>query len=398
MLTDINVLVDDLMLDPNNPRFVKDFNINALVADEKVESKQSDIMKLFKKTTTTDDEDVTNISDLYQSFMTIGFVAIDRIVVRKLANTDKYLVIEGNRRVSTIKHIISDYINKRDDFKDSTRRQQLEPLITSLGSPIKCILLETDGVSAEETQHRISVILGLRHHGSLLEWEPLPSAYNIYKEYMNTAPITSTFSFTASKVNDVAHRLSIKNTEVKSALKTYIAYTQLANVYKIKEKHYSLIEAGVNNTKLSHEFIKSNNDTFQLDEVSLDNMNKACQFDKRDLAGDHRKILNEPKSFNILGKIFEKKQAANHEAFKQYTSDLISRVLNENDLEMKLETALDDIVDYENRTQWVDAVEKLLKSQEKNLAISEYTGIGNDKGNKDELKKTLSPLVRMMGL
>ena len=404
MLIDINVLIEDLMLDPNNPRFVKDFSFGELITDENVEARQLDILRQFKKTSTTDDEDVTNISDLYQSMMTIGFVAIDRIVVRKLKTSDKFLVIEGSRRVSTIKHILDDYLNNREDFRDPTKKQQLEPLIKNLESPIRCILLETDGVSDEETQHRISVILGLRHHGSLLEWEPLPSAYNIYREYMNTEPRTDTFRFIASRVHDVAYRLSIKKTEVKSALKTYIAYTQLGKVYPIKEKHYSLIEAGVTNTKLSHEFVKTNNDTFQLDETSLENFNIACQFDKRDKITDKpnsdmpKKILRDPKSFNVLGKLYEKKQRSNHEAFKAYASDLISRVLNENDIHMTLETAVDDLVDYENRTKWVDAIEKLLNDQIEKLDINEYTGVGNDKGAKDELKKTISPLVRMMGI
>lgn len=403
MLTDINISIVDMMLDPNNPRFIKDFNFGEIIADNKVESKQSEILKLFKKTSTTDDEDVTNINDLYESMMTIGFVAIDRIVVRKLKGSDKYLVIEGNRRVSTIKHILDDYYNKRDRFSDPTRRQQYEFLKSSLETPIKCILLETDGVPEDETQHRISVILGLRHHGSLLEWEPLPSAYNIYKEYMNTEPRSDSFRFVAQKENDVAHRLSIKSREVKSALKTYIAFTQMSTVYPVKERHYSLIEAGVTNAKLSHEFIKVSNETFKLDEASLENMNKACQFDKRDQLSDSstdppKKIINDPKGFNKLGKLYEKKQRSNHEAFRSYASDLISRVLNENDIDITLDSALDDLVDYENRTQWVDAIERLLISQEKNLDISDYSGIGNDKGAKDELKRTLIPLKRMMGI
>ena len=58
---------------------------------------------------------------------------------------------------------------------------------------INCMLLDTSDLSQDQIEHKITVILGIRHHGSLLEWEPLPRAFNIYTEYMLEGEIKKIF-------------------------------------------------------------------------------------------------------------------------------------------------------------------------------------------------------------
>ena len=89
---------------------------------------------------------------------------------------------------------------------------------------------------------------------------------------------------------------------------------------------------------------------------------------------------------------------AMHEATKAYANDLIRRVEDENDIEMTLDEAVDALTAFENRQQWTIAISDLLDKQEVELRIEHYTGTGNDRGNKDELKQTLVPLRKIMDI
>lgn len=98
LLTPIDTKLDDLLLDPNNPRFSElGEQLNPVpegrFADEKVQASTLDKMKtpLF------------DVAELRDTIKTIGFLPMDRIVVRKwkgqpLDGRSRYVVIEGNRR------------------------------------------------------------------------------------------------------------------------------------------------------------------------------------------------------------------------------------------------------------------------------------------------------------
>jgi hypothetical protein len=129
-----------------------------------------------------------------------------------------------------------------------------------------------------------------------------------------------------------------------------------------------------------------------------------CQFATRDSKNPERttnnkkKILPDPKYCTLLARLIHKKQQATHPAIAAYTSDLIERVENEDDLGMTLDQALDDLTAFENRTKWIEVIDKLLNKQEAELGIDKYAGEGLDRGRKDELNKTLEPLKKVMNL
>ena len=225
MLNDIKININNLMLDPNNPRFIKDLRNHQHVTDDNVEAMQGEILSRFSSKSSSDENDVTNISDLYTSMTTIGYVTVDRIVVKKLLNSNYYLVIEGNRRISTVKKLLIDIAERNRPFNNQTARDDIEHLKESFNS-ITGMLLNTIGMTKEDEAHKISVILGLRHHGSLLSWEPLPRAYSIYKEYMNLEPVNKEFELVIDKIKQVSSLLSISSSKVQSALKTYFVYIQ----------------------------------------------------------------------------------------------------------------------------------------------------------------------------
>ena len=116
-LVELDVELRSLLLDPNNPRFVQKPETAPIVSDEEAASEklQGEILARFSpKPTDTDSEesdepDTTNIRDLRDSLLRIGYVGIDKIVVRQLGKTGKFIVLEGNRRVAALKSLQMEY-------------------------------------------------------------------------------------------------------------------------------------------------------------------------------------------------------------------------------------------------------------------------------------------------
>lgn len=404
MLPEKTISIHDLLLDPNNPRFISSLEVPARVPEEKIQAVQSATLGRFSKSPQAQDRefDVTKIDNLYQSMLRIGFVGIDRVVVRKIGNSDKYLVLEGNRRIATVRTILADYKAKQlkpDEAKAVDLHMESFQKITA-------IILETDGLSQEDIDHRISLLLGVRHHGSLLEWDSLPKAFNIYSEYLGEKPVSQTFEFSNKKAVAVAGRLCITRIQVEGALKTYVAYNQLRERFpEVQENHYSLIEAGVMDRRLSKGYFKIDQVTFEMDEESLSKFNALCQFATRDsktpdkTTEGKKKILPNPKFFGRFGKLIDKQQGAHAIAeVHAFISDKIHRVEDENNMDMTVDRATDEITQFENSKQWAEAVGKLFAIQETKLPISKYSGEGADRGQKDALKATMEKLRGLMRL
>ena len=90
----ITVDVDELYLDPNNPRLAEDFGFREKKATLKeIVSFQDRIIERFTNTDIENDEDdeFFDIKDLKDSFMKIGFVDLDKILCLQ-QDDGKYLV------------------------------------------------------------------------------------------------------------------------------------------------------------------------------------------------------------------------------------------------------------------------------------------------------------------
>lgn len=94
--------IDRLLLDPNNYRFIDraDYKLvpDNMLSDERVQQRTFNFIA---------GKNNENIKDLIVSFKTNGFLDIDQIQVK--AVNDKYLVLEGNRRVTTLKFLYEEY-------------------------------------------------------------------------------------------------------------------------------------------------------------------------------------------------------------------------------------------------------------------------------------------------
>ena len=392
--------LDRLLLDPNNPRLAKSLDLRERVSDDGVVAAQPRIEALFVQrkgaSAELDDEESSDgsidISDLVNSMLKIGFVPVDQVVVRKLSGTeDKYLVIEGNRRVATAKHVSKLPVGRFDN--DESQMQGVRSTLETL----EVLVLESNGLSESELNHQIGVILGLRHFGQVLQWERLPRAVNIFTKYLELTPPQAAFRLETGRVTRVSTLLSEPRTSVLNALKTYVAFQQLKDAFsgQIQNAHYSLIEACVTNKKLeAHGFLASDDSTFEQDEKSLEQLNRICEFGTRDSVGEDKKILRDPKSVTKFASLVAEAKGHADTTVQGVATALLQRVLER---EISLEDANGELRRFMSDRKWVESLETLLSktldpseppdAEGKKLHVRDFDADGNELIRLEEARK-----------
>ncbi len=167
MLSPLDVVLSDLLLDPNNPRFSElgeELYVvpEARYAEEKVQSTAFERMK----------SSVFDVSELKDTIKTVGFLPMDRIVVRRwkgkaTEQRQKYVIIEGNRRVTALKWLIQ----LHDTGKETLVQNQIENF-----THISCLLLGDEFVN----DTTLLILPGLRHVSGIKEWGPYQKAKTVH--------------------------------------------------------------------------------------------------------------------------------------------------------------------------------------------------------------------------
>lgn len=161
-----------------------------------------------------------------ESIRNIEFVRIQNIIVRNIPNSNKYVVIEGNRRVASIKTVLREHEKALPG--DAKRRIEDESILRSLNE-IEVMVFVTGDLTEDEIRKNISTMLGLRHYGSMLNWELLPRAKNIYDEYMKG--VDGAFKYNPKRAKQVAEVIAKPLSEVRKLIRGYLCYRQLAELY-----------------------------------------------------------------------------------------------------------------------------------------------------------------------
>jgi len=240
---EIDLPLESLLLDPNNPRFSK-------AKDEETPEKNftdTDIQK-YAYNEMLKSSNNFEIEELADSIKTKGFYPVDKIFVKKIK--DKYLVIEGNRRVTAIKYLL-------EKNKSKTNKHELNKSIVDSFKKIKCVDL------TENTEDDINLILGLRHHGSIKEWKIWPASFNLFNRYMKEyskeykIKETDIDSFVIDKkiLERVGDLFSIKTGVVKDGVQAYRVYVQLHNSNaNLDDNKFSMIIETLKNRVLKRRF------------------------------------------------------------------------------------------------------------------------------------------------
>ncbi|WP_160328452.1 MULTISPECIES: AAA family ATPase [Pseudomonas] len=151
----LTLSLSSLYLDPNNYRFI-DHDDYVSVAENEVA--EDEVQRRTRRLILGSNEE--KVSDLVASLKQNGWLDVEAIHVRKLADR-QYLVVEGNRRVATLKHL-------QTRWQDSTGNLgRLDPAVFD---KVPCILYE------ERDEFHHLVVMGLHHISGKARWPAVNQA------------------------------------------------------------------------------------------------------------------------------------------------------------------------------------------------------------------------------
>lgn len=149
-LKTIMVSLDELYLDPNNYRLRSNLDYEPI--DEEAEFQKSVQKRTFDLVV---GESKHLVSELISSFKTNDFLKIDNILIRR--RKDKYIVVEGNRRIAALKLL-------QLDHKNGIPTGNLSLSIFKKNG-IECVEYEY------ESDEKYLILMGLKHVSGNKKWD-----------------------------------------------------------------------------------------------------------------------------------------------------------------------------------------------------------------------------------
>ncbi len=183
----------NLFLDPNNYRFID--------SDVYVEVENDDMLRQEVQRRTTRlilGKNAENVRDLIDSFKKNGFLPVDQIQVRRVGDTGKFIVVEGNRRVACLK-----YLHSRSESEGI----DLGNLDTAIFSKVPVVYYH----DADETHHLI--LMGLKHISGNKKWPAINQAEMIRtlfeKRNMSADEISKSIGIGKREITGILNTLSL---------------------------------------------------------------------------------------------------------------------------------------------------------------------------------------------
>jgi len=183
------VKLSQIYLDPNNPR---------LEIPDKQRLSDARIIEPPIQSSCITELTANGIQDLIGSIKSSGFWSVDRIVLRPLKD-DKYVVIEGNRRVASLKTLEEAHINGR----------------ITLPQKIYESIMGFEALIYQGKNPNIAwIIQGFRHTPGIKNWNDYPKAKFLAK-----------FEKESKKsANEIASIFGMKTNEVTHLIRSYSGY------------------------------------------------------------------------------------------------------------------------------------------------------------------------------
>jgi len=266
---EISIKINDLLLDPNNPRF--SLYQEDKIPESQIEAKQEET---FNKMC---DSRIFAVNELIDAIKSDGFNPVAKIFVRKIGS--KYLVLEGNRRVSAVKYLLMKHKEGRtsDILPDHILKSMIELGVNDL-----------TGLSEGQRLRIIAII----HLGGAKEWKPLPAAFSIYCEYMRVlgkdskkdidkfVKNTNNFVYKPAIARKVKDQFTISLAQVRNGVKVYRTHRQLIELTHndprvADENNYSMI-GDVIKDKTLNKYFAYNDDRGVFEDEGAENFLDLC--------------------------------------------------------------------------------------------------------------------------
>ncbi|MDP9768928.1 UNVERIFIED_ORG: AAA15 family ATPase/GTPase [Atlantibacter hermannii] len=197
----------NLYLDPNNYRFVDNENHRFVGEDNLLDTQVQKRTRTF-----IEGRGQENIRDLLASFKTNGFLDVDIIQVRELGD-NRYLVLEGNRRVTALKVL-------QEAFENGFDIGNLDPGI------FRSVPFE---IHSKEENEKHLIVMGLKHISGNKKWSTFNQSkllFDFLKPYQD-ASRDEYFN----KENELVNSLGITKHRLRSMLRVY----NLIQLYKMSD-------------------------------------------------------------------------------------------------------------------------------------------------------------------
>jgi len=195
-LIPISVSPDQLLVDPNNPRYF-DLQEHHQVDKDRYAEEVIQVQAIAKLTNSY------QVRDVRRSTLANGFINFEYIVVKDYPHaTEKYVVIEGNRRLAAIQSTRQDYHRGVLPAKDIDVASTLESLQ----------VLQFCGTEVEER-----IIQGIRHVAGPKEWQ----------SYQQARLITALREVNEMDFDDIRNSLGLGPTVIRRLYNTSKAFEQM---------------------------------------------------------------------------------------------------------------------------------------------------------------------------
>lgn len=150
-----NISIDKLLLDANNLRDMESDKQVTVKKMLRVEVQDELLAKISKETI-----------ELKESISKIGFLYIDSVVVVKAEeNSEMYIVVEGNRRIASVKGLLKEI-----------RLVSALDIVPELIQSLKSIKVQVIEGTYETTNYEQRIIQGTRHIAGTKNWTPYGQA------------------------------------------------------------------------------------------------------------------------------------------------------------------------------------------------------------------------------
>jgi hypothetical protein len=360
-----NLNLSQLYLDPENPRFIEDSEEISEQRDITSATIQEQAMMLL--------EDKYGIQTLQESIEKNGFLPIDRIVVKPIADKEgKFVVLEGNRRLAAAKKI-KIKIDKGMEYPEYVK-ESLESISVL--------------VYSGQDENAAWIFQGLRHISGIKDWSTIQKAKLLVTE-MEEDDLNYT---------EVGKIFGISRVQAGQWARAYYAYEQISEIEEyaqdIDHKCFPLIqELFGRGAKSIQDWLNWNdeNDEFDNEDNLLlyvdwlyPKINSSDEFDP-DVRGnwENRRIVN-AEDQRALSKAKSK--------FPTIFEDFVDNRINISSVKIKL--AREEEVTSKNVQYYLNLIDEYIESLKSApvLQLTDEVNIADLIQKLDELDSTVSRL------
>ncbi|WP_323921047.1 ParB N-terminal domain-containing protein [Aeromonas caviae] len=245
----------------------------------------------------------TSLEDLMSAISENGFFPGEPIVaIPTDAQDGKYIVVEGNRRLTAVKLLDDITLLERPSSR----------MIEIVSSNLKVI--DTLPVVVKEDREAVLPYLGFRHISGVKQWEPLAKARYIKQLF----DLTDVSKPPSERYYEVAKKIGSKRDFIKRNLDAYAIYSIVEDndYYGIDEAREERVKFSILSTALADERIsifvgvgRDGDPILDSSNVNSEHLKELIEWMFKDQDGDRGTVLGESRNIKLLSQVVSNPRA-----------------------------------------------------------------------------------------